>query len=247
MKRASIAVALLLFLSLNSQAQENLSTRDSDSKLSIGLHLGIAQSGTDLHSWGNDGVDLFTNSHVVFGLNAEFNLTEKLSMRLNWYSTQIQGNDANIEDHLVRSWNYDSPLNEIGIDGKWTFWSNQRDNIEEDLNTSLNMQLQKKGKISTYLTLGIGLTLIDPSISYSDLYPTNQERKLLDESNFNSTILQFPLGAGIAFALSNKLSLNLEARGVFPTNDLLDGISEQANPERNDSYTFALLRLNYSI
>ena len=57
------------------------------------------------------------------------------------------------------------------------------------------------------------------------------------EGHFSKTNLLIPIGAGLAFDVSEKLSLGLEFSSRFPVSDYLDGISESANPDRKDWYS----------
>ena len=84
MQKITSTILFALFFVLGAYAQEiEMVEKESGSKLSVGLHLGASQSGTDTHSWGRHGEGLLSQAHVVYGLQAKYQATKSLSLRLS--------------------------------------------------------------------------------------------------------------------------------------------------------------------
>lgn len=268
MKRliSTILASLWLAITLHSQQnlQEELSNRDN---FSIGLNLGASQSGTDTHSWGRHGESITDEAHIMYGLNINYIISPRLSLRANWFSTKISGDDLNLEGpcsnledndvsgpcHKNRGWSFESPLNELGLDLEWHLFKRNYGGKKfnnHDFELDKGASLFKKS-ISPYITAGIAVTFTNPEIQFSEEAPPSNLKRQKDIDDFSSPFLQFPLGIGVKIDLSQSLSLDLEARGVFPQTDLLDGMSAVTNyqDERNngDSYQFLHLRINYHL
>jgi len=225
---------LFLFCTLSVSAQMDLS---------IGLVAGISQSGNDTHSWGNDGEGILDKTNLVYGLSVEYPLANRFDLRLNWFQSKIEGDDADVLEHEWRGYSFESPLTEVGLDLRWTFWNNfPEENMDKN---ELDFSTANKRLFSAYLLGGIALSLTDPTLTFDTDPPENQ--RVNDENNLSKTNLQIPLGAGFRINLGSRLNLDLESRAVIPTTDLLDGMSEIVNPENNDAYLFALLRINYTL
>jgi len=249
-------------------AQSSPSTLQPKGPLSIGVHVGLSQSGTDTHSWGRHGENIFSEAHLLLGLNLNYQLSSHLNIRANWFYTNISGDDNKLEGpcsdindndvpgscHMQRGWKFESPLQELGLDLEWHILKrNKRSSGSSNDNFEMveSNRSEFKKSISPYITAGIALTFTNPTIDFSEdnFPPMSLQQKDLED--FSSPFLHFPIGAGIQFDLSNHLSLDVEARGVFPQTDLLDGMSAVTNfdDERNngDSYHFLCMRINYHL
>lgn len=215
----------------------------SQNNLEIGLSLGASQSGTDTHSWGNDGESIFAKTNLLVGLNAAYPITSKIKLRANWFMSSLEGDDRDVTGHENRAYSFTSPLHEISLDLKWNLWDNYPKENPDQLETDLSSSNKKL--IAFYLTGGVGASYTDPEVIYGTMPLESQ--KLQDEVDLSKINLQIPIGLGANFKLSNKLNLDFEMRSILAMTDLLDGMSEVVNPENNDTYLFALLRLNYGL
>ncbi len=268
MKSKLFILSVMLIVSFQLVAQNNFSSLQSKGPLSLGLHLGVSQSGTDTHSWGRHGESIFSQAHLLIGLNVNYQLSSHLNIRANWFYTNISGDDSKLEGpcsdvndndvpgscHMQRGWKFESPLNELGIDLEWHILKRSRKSLSSS-NDNFEMVQSERGtfekNISPYITAGVALTFTNPTINFTEdnFPPMSLQQK--DKDDFSSPFLHFPIGAGVRFDLSHNLSMDVEARGVFPQTDLLDGMSAVTNfdDERNnaDAYHFLSLRINYQL
>jgi len=137
MDRIILLVSFCLILSA-SQAQIIVEERSNydiqiGNKWDIGIHGGLSNSGTDTHSWARHGESLFAKSELSYGLNLKYHLNPNFAFRLNYFGTNISGDDADlsgpcsdIDDidlnddcHHPRGWKMESPLHEISLDVEW--------------------------------------------------------------------------------------------------------------------------------
>ena len=245
------------------------------SNASIGLSLGISQSGTDTHTWGQNGEGLFSESHALYGAHFNLKINNSFSTSINFTKTRISGDDENIESLQFRGWSFESPLSEISLNFRWNLLGIMRAKRRQIFNAEGKRIKFPHAKMFTqqyfshvgdllnpyqfksqkhvwhpYLLLGISSTNVDPSVNFRNITP----RPDLLESDIEKQKSQYfhlSLGAGINLYITDRLSLDAEIKGVIPQTDLLDGISRtilEFNNERNkDSYQFALLRINYSL
>jgi len=226
----------------------------SQSKFDMGLFLGYAEHGGDVHSWGRHGVMVTENAHFAYGLRAKYNANENIGIRLNYWGSKISGQDVNINNefasgHARRNYSFESNISELSLTLEYDLFGHKRWNIEK-LDTSdkaLNatetqgMKYFKK-VISPYVFAGFGLSFTDPTVEFNMDMNT---RISADMANVETTYIQLPVGIGVRFDLSENIYLGLEASSRIPISDYLDGISEAANPDKNDSYQFFGATLGY--
>ncbi|THU36858.1 hypothetical protein FAM09_18000 [Niastella caeni] len=103
--------------------------------------------------------------------------------------------------------------------------------------------------ISPYIFSGVGLSSLRITRDWSqfnyDYFAS--ETKTLEglaadtAHSIPGTIAVIPVGVGVRYAISSKLSIMAEASHRFTFNDYIDGFSKASNPDKNDYYT------NYSI
>lgn len=198
------------------------------SKSEIGLFLGASNHGTDVHSYGTDGVSFFKGTGLAYGLHYTYNFNHAFGLRLGYTGTKLEGDDTVIEDlvsHPLRGYTFTTPLHEVGLSLQWNFL-NRKD--------SLGNQVIKK--FSPYVLVGGALSFTNPEVDFSQTpKPTANATDLADVTKTN---FQLPFGLGFKYNFSDKMYLGLEARGMYPMGDYIDGISVSANPDNNDSYLF---------
>jgi opacity protein-like surface antigen len=243
--------------------------------LTLGLHSGIAQSGTDTHTWGTRDEGIFDEAHILFGANIQYPIHKAFDVNLSYTRTSISGDDLNIEELADRGWSFDSPLSEIGLNLHWKFLSHNRDssrkihradgsrvsfkNAQLLENTYYNQNglmmqpeafLSKSYTFKPYLLLGISSSYVKPELDFR-LTPPDSDFRQFDLENQRTNYLHFALGLGANFQFTQHLSLDVEFKGIIPQYDQLDGMARVIlpfNTDRNkDSYQFAILRLNYNL
>ena len=199
-------------------------------KHDLNILLGGSQSGTDVHSWGKDGVGLTTGAQFAYGLNYTYNFTNAFGLRLGFTGTELSGDDIDIDRLEPRAYSFTSPLYELGFGLQWNFLNKTGENGE---------WLQRKFEPYTVTLLALSFT--DPDVDFT--HTSKPEKNAQDKENLKKTNLQIPLGFGFKYNFSDKMYLGMEFRNVIPITDYLDGISASANPDDNDGYTFLGLTL----
>lgn len=229
-----IMLTIMTLISLNIYGQNGAE---------IGVAFGFTQSGTDTHSWGNDGESLFAKTNLLYGLSASYPLSNKIKLRANWFISSIEGDDEDVLGNEARRYSYTSPLQEISLDLKWNIWDNHPEESTEEM--EVDLKNSNKNLLAAYLIGGAGFSFTEPDVIYGTNPPETQ--RLEDENNLKHTNFQIPFGLGINYQFTNRLNLDLEARSIISMTDLLDGMSEVANSANNDYYHFVFLRLNYGL
>lgn len=226
----------------------------SQGKFDLGLFLGYAEHGGDVHSWGRHGAMLTENAHFAYGLRAKYKANENLGIRLNYWGSKISGQDINIDNeyasgHARRNYTFESNLSELSLSLEYDILGHKRWNTEKlDVSDSTLDSEEKTGmkyfkkQISPYIFGGFGLSFTDPTVNFNSEMNT---RISTDMANTEKTYIQLPIGVGLRFDVSENVYMGLEASSRIPLSDYLDGISEAANPDRNDSYQFIGATLGY--
>lgn len=217
----------------------------------MGLFVGICNSGTDVHSWGKDGLGILHGINLGTGVFYTYKLNQSLGLRFNYFGSQLSGDDKDLvelESHPPRSYTFSSYLNEFSTLVEWRYIRKKDNNENEDITNNPVSQSNNKTKvlgdlIIPYIFGGVGMSYTDPKVNW-DADPRPEQNKK-DQDKVKKTYLQIPYGAGLKYLLSKSFTLNIEIKSILPLNDYLDGISFSANPDKNDSYIFLGLSLGY--
>ncbi|KAA9333162.1 hypothetical protein F0P96_09285 [Hymenobacter busanensis] len=98
-----------------------------------------------------------------------------------------------------------------------------------------------------FLQAGLGLLLYNPKL-YTGTEPLNQQAILTPERNdYPATAVVAPVGGGLSFLLNRRLYLTAQGTYFFTTTDHLDDVSQRGNPNRNDGYGLAELKVEYKL
>ncbi|MET0392419.1 MAG: DUF6089 family protein [Chitinophagaceae bacterium] len=170
-------------------------------------------------------------------------LRTAFSARINLAISRLRGNDARYdhpEYRQQRNLNFRSSLVELsGL----LMWSPLRKNREE------------RG-VAPYLLAGAGISFLNIKRDWSGVntaYFGGDGSAMVanlsaDEAHrLPKTIPVVPLGAGLRYTLSPRLSVSAEATYRLVFTDYLDGFSQAANPSQNDHYHSLTASVVYSI
>lgn len=206
------------------------------SKSEIGLFLGASNSSTDVASTANDGQGLFDNTGFAWGLNYTYNFNSKFGLRLGYKGSKISGGDQNLEELNIekRGYTFTSPLHELGLMAQYNI-----------LKPKMNEDGSFKKSFIPYVLFGGGVSYTKPEPDFTS--NPRAERNKNDIDNTKNIYLEVPYGVGVKYNVSEKFHVDLEFRTVVPMTDYLDGISESANPDRNDVYYFLGLNVGMKI
>jgi|GEM_PF-507873 len=108
-------------------------------------------------------------------------------------------------------------------------------------------------RLNPYLLGGAGISYLQVKNDWSksDLNyfaGENLQQRLVDDSAKNHTFVApvLPVGVGLKYDVSEKISLKLEWINRITFSDYLDGFSKAANPDKNDRYSSVMLSLNFA-
>jgi hypothetical protein len=174
-----------------------------------------------------------------FAINLFYNriLSRSFSLRTNLAHGKLMADDGNYDKpawRQQRNFRFAARITEISELLVWNILGN-------------NYGDQKI--ISPYIFGGVGLSSLHITRDWSRLNydyfanePTLVDGLAADTMHtLPGTIPVLPIGGGVRYAISNKLSIMAEASYRFTFSDYIDGFSKASNPDKNDHY------VNYSI
>ena len=203
-----------------------------------------SQSGTTRFEWGgNIGTFIYqgdlTPSHIGsirtqklgFNFFADKILNSSFSLRTNLAIGKLKGDDAKYSSpgyRQQRNFNFSSPVVEISEQLLWNLLGKNDDS---------------KG-LSPYLFAGVGYSFLHVKRDWSKF---NEEyfAEATEVLNGLTADLQhkllkgipvIPVGIGIRYALSSKISISAESSYRFISTDYLDGFSQATDPNKRDNY-----------
>jgi len=160
-------------------------------------------------------------------------ITPMFSLRTNLSIGKLKGDDAKYavpEYRQQRNFNFKTPVFEIS------------ELLVADV--LKNNFARQSSRLSPYVFAGLGLTFLNIKRDWSRFnaeYFSSEAitiEGLADDAQHSlpKTIPVLPLGIGIRYSLSKRISLNAESSYRFTFTDYLDGFSQSADPSRKDSY-----------
>jgi opacity protein-like surface antigen len=231
--RNSIHVPVLslfvLIISTRLNAQAFLDKAQSFlSNMEFGLHAGsfIYQGDLTPSKLGS-----FKTPGFNFSLSASKRINNFLSARANLELGKLRGDDGKYEEpawRQYRNFNFRTSVTEFTAQVVWDV---------------LGHPNQGSG-LSPYLFAGAGFSFLRVRRDASGLdasYFTNesalQAGLTTDLAHTPPRVIPvFPVGLGVRYPLTNKISLSAETSYRASFSDYIDGFSESGNPARKDSY-----------
>lgn len=194
-------------------------------KSELGVHLGIVNYYGDL----NPRQFNFESPTFGYGIFYRNHLNLQSAIRASALFSSISVADADFRERAARGFSFTTLFTEISLVLEWHFLAkNPRD--EEG-------NLQKSN--SPYLFFGLAGLYSNPQVTG---LPDNAPELTADVSKISAV---FPFGVGYRWDLDYKTRLGIEY-GFRPTfSDYLDGISESANPDKQDWYNYISAQLSY--
>ena len=173
------------------------------------------------------------------------------SLRTNFEFGKLKGNDGKYsspEYRQQRNFNFTSPVFEVS----------------ELLTADLlrNNLIRQSSRLSPYLFAGIGFSFLNIKRDWSRFnveYFSSESSTLSglaadQQHSLPKLIPVLPVGVGIRYPISSKISVNAETSYRFTFTDYLDGFSKAADDLKKDSYqthtigvTYQFIRKNSSL
>lgn len=168
-----------------------------------------------------------------FGIFASRLLSQSFAVRINFDAGSVHGDDAKY-DHpdwrQDRNFRFNSPVYELSAQL-----------VLDILGRNYNRPVKS---LSPYVFVGAGAVYINAKRDFSRMNTTvfSAESDVAAgltrdiAANTPHVIPAFPVGIGLRYALTQKISIIGESSYRFIPTDYLDGFSYSANPLRNDHY-----------
>jgi len=210
--------------------QYNDYEKQNGSKWALGLHLGLSNSDTDTHSIGRHGGAIFSQTNLTYGLNIKYLLSQRFAIRADYFGTNINGDDREIDGpcsdgedddnveagcHRDRAWRFSSPLHELSLSFEWDILGKGRYPDIEYFNVD-----------------GERVDNDDVNLAYGTYYDENGEVYDFNENNRFKRKLSPYIGLGIALTYVDPTAIYPEVGefGLQPNpEDVLADAEEQSN------------------
>jgi len=234
--RAIKALCIFIFFFLNVKAQSSLIPR-----YEIGIHAGTFIYQGDLTP--ND-LGAFNTMKPGFGISATRNIDSRYAVRFQFLRGSLKGDDSKYENpdwRQQRNLNFKTPVTELSL---------------QAVRNLIGLDPNEAGIInfSPYVFAGISYSFLKIKRDWSNFNyshfagETVVVNGLTEDINHKipKGIFSLPIGFGVRYGITEKLSFSLEGTYRILDTDYLDGFSQAANPDMNDHYHTLMVGLVYS-
>ncbi len=222
------AKAAMLFLFVCSVIKINAQTNAGKWQLGINGGVFIYQGDLTPSSFGS-----YKTPSLALGINVSRILNSYFAVRANLALGKLRGNDAAYSEpawRQQRNLNFSTPVTELSVLMLWNLFGNNNNELGR--------------RFSPYLFAGAGINKISISRDYSKLdrsvFANGSKVQLglaVDSlKTLSRTIAVLPVGAGLEYYISPKISLSFETNFCYTFTDYLDGFSYVAEPNKKDFY-----------
>ena len=183
-------------------------------------------------------VGSFRTPGYVFGINVARRFTNTLAARLDFSYGGLRGDDAAYSQppfRKERAFRFSAPVRELTA-------------------SIVYHPLHMQRRLNPYLFAGVGGSFVKINRDYSrfnaEYFPLEGISEGIAQDAAHPLprfIPVAPVGVGLRYALSKKISVNGEAAYRFMSTDYLDGFSLAANPELKDHYYKFSVGVTYAI
>jgi OmpA-OmpF porin, OOP family len=205
-------------------------------KWEIGVSVGVAPYLGDINKQ-----IVYVPSQSGFGaqLNAKYNFKPSFALRAAVAYMTLKGDDKNFTTpdwRAKRGFSFTNTLTEGSLCLEYDLLARKR---ERNGNTN--------ARLSPYLVLGAAVAFHNPKATFNEPNVVASAVVISEDKAAIGKMTSFaiPVGAGLHYALNPKWALGLEVTSRISTSDYLDGISQAANPNKNDWYAFASFSIIY--
>lgn len=180
---------------------------------------------------------------LALGLLGRVDVNPKLGFRGSITYANLMGDDANYPIWGDRGFRFNTTLIELAGVAEWEPFARNR------YYTNSQGLIEMDRIISPYLFAGVGMSFANLDTDFSRYEGNNSvtEQGIREDRSKGSSQTAFviPLGAGIKFDISNRLTIGIEFGGRLSFSDYLDGISMAAGPDKDDAYLLGGLNTYY--
>jgi hypothetical protein len=170
-------------------------------------------------------------------------LNPYFSVRVNFATGSLKGDESKYSYkpyRQIRNFNFTTSVKELSVLMVWSAYGN---NLQSNF-----------VRFSPYVFAGLGYTALNirrdwSNLDISSLHPGSHILTGLATDTMHSVpkgLPVLPLGIGVKYAISPRISLTAETMYRYAFTDYLDGFSYSANPDRKDSYYSISIGLRYN-
>lgn len=178
------------------------------------------------------------------GLLGRYHISRNWALRGALTFGKLSGSDANFDDRKVRGFKTTSSLTDLSAIVEYDFLGKNRFKYD-----STAFQVRFKRRLSPYLFTGAGVGFTNPKPDFTGTAstPANfRQGAIADQAaNYSKSNFVVPFGIGVRYDLNENWVLGAEAGFRLAFSDYLDGISQGANPSRDDRYKLSTLSITY--
>jgi hypothetical protein len=234
--RAVSSLCLFYFTFLGSNSQSSLIPR-----YEIGIHAGAFIYQGDLTP---NALGQFNTMKPGFGISGTRNINSAYAVRFQLMRGWLKGDDSKYENpawRQQRNFNFKTPVTELSI---------------HLIRNIIGLSPNEAGIInfSPYVFAGLNYSFLKIARDWSNFNyshfagETSIVNGLTEDINHKlpKGIFSVPVGFGVRYGVTDKLSFSLEGTYRILDTDYLDGFSHSANPDENDHYHTLTVGLIYS-
>lgn len=222
MKLFRLLILSLFILAANAVHSQNYFLQSIKPSLDLNIGGGVSSYFGDLVQKN----PYFREPSASFSAGIAYNLNPNLSFRGDFSYMQIQAHDSKNSrpDLIARNLSFKSNLWDVNALAEYNF-----------------LDMTGNNKFSPYVFAGIGFChfnpyTIDRNGNKVFLQPLGTEGQGLpaypNRKLYSKTVIDFPLGGGIKFAVSENVTLGLEFFYRFANTDYLDDVSNFGYPDK---------------
>ncbi|WP_421795293.1 DUF6089 family protein [Haliscomenobacter sp.] len=178
----------------------------------------------------------FNNPNFAYGFFISQDWTNRLAWRANFYSGRLNASDSDYDENRVRNTDFSTALIELGFNGEYSL-------IKKIPAPAYGAPF--KLRLVPYLTSGLGLGFINPSVSYGGVLKTEEAQDRAAKKP--KTNLVIPMGIGVKADLSRNIYLGLEFGYRLTFTDYIDGVKVSGDPKDKDAYNIGGISLGFHL
>ena len=235
-RRAVTALFLFIFSFFNVRSQSSLIP-----KYEIGIHVGAFIYQGDLTP---NEVGAFNTMKPGFGISATRNINSLYAVRFQFMRGSLKADEAKYDDpswRQQRNFNFKTPVTELSL------------HVVRNV-TGLIPNEAGIINFNPYVFAGLNYSFLKirrdwSGFNYSHFAgESGVVNGLTEDINHKVPrgIFSIPVGFGVRYGITEKLSFSLEGTYRILDTDYLDGFSQAANPGKNDHYHTVMVGLIYS-
>jgi OmpA-OmpF porin, OOP family len=192
-------------------------------QLELGGRVGLTVFDADAQKW-SSGV----GGNLAFFGRYLFN-DRKFAVRLNYTRIPLTFDETKFSDavHATRGFKGSNKASDVSLDLAW--------------------HLLRTKKLHPYIFGGLGFQFSKYEVNFNDAKNTAVAAGIAKDKAAGTTNFILPVGFGLELRVAPNATLHWENSMRLPVSDFYDGISNAANPKKNDWYGYSAIGLSMTL